>query len=123
MTPVELKNRTMEFAVRTLKMVDALPKSVAGRTVGNQIARSATSVAANYRAALRGRSRAEFLSKIGVTLEEADETTFWLELTIQAGLLPKSRLHALYIEAEELTKIFNATRSTTKRRPGKNQKS
>ncbi|QIF00965.1 four helix bundle protein [Roseimicrobium sp. ORNL1] len=123
MTPVELKNRTMEFAVRTLKMVDALPKSVAGRTVANQIARSATSVAANYRAALRGRSRAEFLSKIGITLEEADETTFWLELTIQAGLLPKTRLQPLHTEAEELTKIFNATRSTTKGRSGKNQKS
>jgi four helix bundle protein len=72
---------------------------------------------------LRGRSRAEFLSKIGTTLEEADETTFWLELTMQAGLLPKGRLQALHTEAEELTKIFNATRSTTKRESGKNQKS
>ncbi|WP_211325416.1 four helix bundle protein [Roseimicrobium gellanilyticum] len=113
----------MEFAVRILKMVDSLPKSVAGGTVANQIARSATSVAANYRAALRGRSRAEFLSKIGVTLEEADETTFWLELTMRAGLLSPTRLQPLHTEAEELTKIFNATRSTTKRRPGENQKS
>jgi four helix bundle protein len=113
----------MEFAIRILKVVDALPKTVAGRTVGHQIARSGSSVAANYRAALRGRSRADFANKIGIVLEEADESAFWLELSTRAGLLPAKRLEPLIHEAEELTKIFNATRVTTKRRAGASQKS
>ncbi len=125
MTPAELKSRTMEFALRSLKTADALPKGVAGRTVAGQIARCAASAAANDRAALRGRSRADFLNKIGITLEEADESAFWLELTIKAGLLPEAHIQPLHAEAEELTKIFNATRSSTKRSsgPGPNQKS
>jgi four helix bundle protein len=114
MTKEELKKRTMNFAVRVLKMADALPKSVAGRTVAGQIARSGCSVAANYRSALRGKSRADFINKITIVLEEADETAFWIELTERAELLPPVKLRKLFIEAEELTKIFNATRSTAK---------
>ena len=110
----ELAERTMSFAVRVLKMVERLPKSVAGRTVGSQIARSATSVAANYRAALRGKSRADFAHKITVVLEEADETEFWIELTRRAELLPADRLDDLQREALELVRIFNATRTTAR---------
>jgi len=80
MTNQELKERTMDFAVRVLTMVDALPKTTAGKAVGNQIARSGTSVAANYRAALRAKSDADFINKITIVLEEADESGFWLEL-------------------------------------------
>src|SRR5438876_8786248 len=116
MTPTELKKRTMEFAVRVLKMADALPRTVSGRTVANQIARSGCSVAANYRAALRGKSRADFVNKITTVLEEADETAFWIELTERAGLLQSKRLKALQDEAEQLTRIFNATRSTARNR-------
>ena len=123
MTTHELKERTMDFAVRVLKMVDALPKTTAGKTVGNQIARSGTSVAANYRAALRAKSDADFINKITIVLEEADESGFWIELAERAKLLPGNRLKDLLQEAEELTKIFNATRSTTKRRIRKNHKS
>ena len=123
MTSNELKERTMEFAVRILKMVDALPKTTAGRTVGGQIARSGTSVAANYRAALRAKSDADFISKITTVLEEADESGLWIELAQRAELLPAKRTQALFQEAEELTKIFNATRSTTKRRSRANPKS
>jgi four helix bundle protein len=123
MTTHELKERTMDFAVRVLKMVDALPKTTAGKTVGNQIARSGTSVAANYRAALRAKSDADFINKITIVLEEADESGFWIELAERAKLLPSKRLKALLQEAEELTKIFNATRSTTKRRIRPNHKS
>src|SRR5437899_1471469 len=111
MTPVELKERTMEFAVRVLKMADALPKTVSGRTVANQVARSGCSVASNYRAALRGKSRADFVNKITIVLEEADETAFWIELSQLAGLLPAKRLARLLAESVELTKIFNATRT------------
>jgi four helix bundle protein len=111
-----LKERTMDFAVRVLKLAEALPKSVSGRTVANQIARSGCSVAANYRSALRGRSRADFANKINIVLEESDETEFWLELTARAKLLPANRLRSLRTEANELTRIFNATRTTTRNR-------
>lgn len=106
----------MDFAVRVLKMVDALPKTTAGRTVGGQIARSSTSVAANYRAALRAKSDADFINKITIVLEEADESGFWIELAERTELLAPKRLKGLRQESEELTKIFNATRSSTKRR-------
>jgi four helix bundle protein len=115
MNSTELKERTMQFAVRVLKMADALPRCVSGRTVANQIARSGCSVAANYRAALRGKSRADFANKITTVLEEADETTFWIELTQRASLLPPGRLLKLHTEALELTKIFKATRATTRK--------
>jgi len=95
-------------------MADAMPKMVSGRTIANQIARSSCSVAANYRAALRGKSRADFINKITSVLEEADETAFWIELTERARLLPSKRLTKLRTEAEELTKIFNATRTTAR---------
>jgi len=123
MTTKELKERTMDFAVRVLKMVDALPNTTAGRTVGGQIARSSTSVAANYRAALRAKSDADFINKITIVLEETDESGFWIELAERAELLPTKRLSALRQESEELTKIFNATRTTTKRRARPNHKS
>src|SRR5688500_14228596 len=112
----ELAERTMKFALRVLKLVDALPKTAAGRMVGAQIARSATSVAANYRAALRGKSRADFINKITIVLEETDETDFWIELTKRAELLPVGRLDELQNEAVELIRIFNATRTTARNR-------
>jgi four helix bundle protein len=114
MTSIELKQRTMQFAVRVLKLADALPNKPSGRAIANQIARSGTSVAANYRAALRGKSRADFINKITIVLEEADETGFWIELTELAGLLPAKQLNALRQEAEELMRIFNATRTSTR---------
>ena len=104
----------MQFAVRVLRFADALPKTVSGRTVANQVARSGCSVAANYRSALRGKSRADFINKITIVLEEADETGFWIELTERAGLLHSKRLKALQDEAEQLTRIFNATRTTAR---------
>ena len=114
MNPAELKERTAQFAVRVLKLADALPNKTAGRTIANQIARSGCSVAANYRAALRGKSRADFVNKITIVLEEADETAFWIEMIERTGLLPPKRLVELRTEAEELTKIFNATRMTAR---------
>ncbi len=104
----------MQFALRVLKLADALPNKPSGRAIANQVARSGTSVAANYRAALRGKSRADFMNKITIVLEETDETRFWIELTERAELLPAKRLNGLRAEAEELMKIFNATRSTAR---------
>jgi four helix bundle protein len=84
MTEEDLKKRTKLFALRVLKLVAALPNNVAGRTIGNQVARSATSVAANYRAACRARSKIEFISKLGIVEEEADERALWLELIFES---------------------------------------
>lgn len=114
MTNEELKDRTMDFAVRVLRMAEKMPNTVSGQTVARQVARSGTSVAANYRAALRGKSCADFINKITIVLEEADETGFWIELTDRAKLLPNQKLVALHDESEELVKIFSATRRTAR---------
>jgi len=116
MTPDEPKDRTIRYVVRVLKLAGALPNKPSGRAIANQVAPSGTSVAANYRAALRGKSRADFVNKITTVLEEADGTGFWMELAELAGLLPAMRLKALRQEAGELMKIFNATRSTARNR-------
>jgi len=94
MTTAELKARTKEFALLVIRLVDALPNTVKGRAIANQIMRSATSIAANYRAACRARSRAEFIAKIGVVEEEADETAFWLELMIDSNIRGKTQIMA-----------------------------
>src|ERR1044071_4169797 len=86
--------------------------TILGRAVANRIIRSATSVAANYRAACRARSRAEFIAKLGVVKEEADETAFWLELIIDSGLLTEARIHPLLTEAGELVAIMAASRKS-----------
>ncbi len=108
----DLKLRTKTFALRIFKLVDALPKTVQGRAVASQIIRSGTSVAANYRAACRARSRAEFIAKIGVVEEEADETLFWLELIIDARLLKAKRIRPLMVEADEIVAIMAASRKS-----------
>ncbi|NCC50616.1 MAG: four helix bundle protein [Spartobacteria bacterium] len=111
----ELKTRTKQFALRIMRLVDALPKTMAGRAIGNQIVRSGTSVGANYRAACRGRSKAEFAAKLGTVAEEADETCFWLELVIEGNLLPREQVEPLYKEADELTAIFTSGVRTAKK--------
>lgn len=92
MTPEELKVRTKTFGLRILKLVAALPASAPTRIIGNQILRSGTSVGANYRAACRARSRADFASKLAIAEGEADETLYWLELLAESGLVKPERL-------------------------------
>jgi four helix bundle protein len=108
----DLKARTKQFALRVMKMVDALPRTIQGRTIAKQIIGSSTSVAANYRAACRARSRAEFIAKIEVVEEEADESCFWLELIIDSGLLTEDRIRPLLSEAGELVAIMAASRKS-----------
>jgi four helix bundle protein len=120
MDKAELKARTKKFALRVIKMVDALPKNMVSDVLGKQILRSATSVAANYRASLRGRSTAEFISKIGIVEEEADETLFWLEMITEAKLLEVDKLKDLIKEADELTAIFTSIGKTAKINKNKN---
>src|SRR5256886_15623598 len=110
MTPEELKVRTKQFALRVLKLVAALPKTIEGRAIASQLVRCGTSVAANYRAACRARSRTEFIAKLGIVLEEADETQLWLELIIDSKLLSAKRVQPLLDEAGELVAIFVTSR-------------
>jgi four helix bundle protein len=109
----ELLARTKSFELRSLKLVDHLPRTASGRAIGNQLVRSATSVGANYRAACRSRSRAEFAAKLGIVAGEADESVYWLELVREAKLLPDSKIIALLGEANELTAIFTSARRTS----------
>src|SRR3712207_3830996 len=112
MNEVEMKDRTKKFALRILNLADALPTTRSGNVVAQQVVRSGTSVAANYRALCRAKSRADFIHKTSVVEEEADETGFWLELTIDAELLAKKRVAPLLAEANELTAMMVATRKT-----------
>jgi four helix bundle protein len=105
----ELKDRTKPFALRIMRLVDASPKSTKGHALASQLIRSGTSVAANYRAACRGRSRAEFIAQIGVVEEEAGETAMWIELIIADALLSKKKVQSLPDEANELVAIMAAS--------------
>jgi four helix bundle protein len=116
MNPTELKQRTKEFALRVMKLVDALPHTRSGNAIGAQLIRSGTSVGANYRASCRARSKAEFIAKIGVVEEEADESAFWMELITDGGLLAARKVSALLQEANELTAIMAASRISASRR-------
>jgi len=105
MTPEELKDRTKRFGLRIIKLVDALPKTTSGRAIGNQVILAGTAVGANYRAACRGRSKAEFAAKLGVVVEEADECGYWLELIMDGELIPRPQVEPLHQEANELAAI------------------
>jgi four helix bundle protein len=116
MTTEELKKRTFEFGIRVVKTVQSLPRTEIGRTLGRQLLRSGTSVGANYRAAARARSRADFVSKLGIVEEECDETAYWLEMIVTLELLKKARLATLRNEADELLAIVVASINTAKQR-------
>src|SRR6476661_5547329 len=111
----DLKKRTKAFALRILKLVDTLPKTTAGRALASQIVRSGTSVVANYRAACRARSTADFIAKLGIVEEEADETLFWLELLEESQLVPAAKLTAIKREADELLAITVVSIKTARR--------
>lgn len=110
MREAELKVRTKEFALRCIKLAGAMPSGPTGKVIGGQLLRCGTSVGANYRAACRGRSKAEFVSKLGIVEEEADESVYWMELMIDAGLLPAARIRPLLDEANQLVAIMVASR-------------
>lgn len=116
MKPEDLKARTKKFALNIIQLIETLPKNQIGKVISNQILRSATSVGANYRAACRARSSKDFISKIAIVEEEADETVYWLELINESGLNKSEILAELIKEANELTAIFTATGKTAKAR-------
>ena len=108
MNPDELKTRTKKYGLEIIRMTESLPTTRTASVITNQLLRSGTSVGANYRAACRARSRADFASKACIAIEEADETMYWLELLLEAGIVPKDRLSALMEEANELIAILTA---------------
>src|ERR1700759_4467740 len=105
---VELKNRAKAFALRVFRMSRAIPKTREANVIMQQLLRSSTSMAANYRAVGRARSKAEFVSKLGVVVEEADETVFWLEFLADTGIVKPAKLSELFNEANQLLLIFSA---------------
>lgn len=110
----ELKKRTKQFGLRVIRLVQALPRSQPADVIGKQLLRSGTSVGANYRAACRARSRAEFAAKVSIAIEEADESGYWMELLVEAGLMQSELLTSLIQEADELTAILTASVKTAR---------
>lgn len=107
-----LQKRTKAFTLRSIKLFQALPETEEAKIIGRQFLRSATSVGANHRAVSRSRSKAEFFAKLSVTIEEADEAMFWLEVIIEAHILPEQRVIALLKEAEAITRILAKARKS-----------
>ena len=116
MTTNELKERTFQFGIRVVRVVECLPKSDICRALGQQLLRAGTSVGANYRAAVRARSRAEFVAKLGIVEEECDEALFWMELLIALKFVKQSRLNDLVAEANELLAIIVTSIKTARHR-------
>jgi len=110
-----LRQRTKSMALRVIKLVQALPKTVTGEVVGKQVLRSGTLVAANYYSACKARSRKDFISKIGIAEVEADETAMWLELIVDARLMEETRVRELIGEVNEIISILAASRITAKK--------
>lgn len=116
MTPDELKDRTKKYALRIIRLTRALPNTPEGWVIGKQILRCGTSVGANYRAACRARSTAEFIAKIGIVIEETDESEFWLEIIIEAGLTKKELVKPLLNETKEILAIMIASINTARQK-------
>ena len=116
MTPQQLRNRTKSFAITILRVSRRLPGTEASRVIGRQLLRAGTAVGANYRAVCRARSDAEFVAKLGTVIEECDETGYWLELLVEAGICTPAALQSSQTEADELLRIMVASRETVRRR-------
>lgn len=112
--PEQLRDRTKQFALRVIRLFQALPKTTEAQVLGKQLLRCGTSVAANYRAACRARSRAELIPRIGIVAEEADESVLWLEMIGESKIMNGNRLQKISNEAKELAAIFSASQKTAK---------
>ena len=116
MNQEEMKRRTKQFALRIIRLVESLPRGRTADVIGNQLLRSGTSVGANYRAACRAKSNADFISKMGTVEEETDESLYWMELLIEAEIVKLDSLESLMKEADEILAITVASINTAKRR-------
>ena len=115
MTPDDLKKRTKEFGLRVIRLVEALPKTQTPAVIGKQLLDCAMSVGTNYRAACKGKSKADFIAKLGIVEEEADESIYWLEMLVEAKVIKSNLVADLLAEANELTAIIAASRITAKK--------
>ncbi len=117
MNEEEFKSRTKQLALRVIKLTDALPNTIAGNVIGKQILRSATAVGTNYRAVVcRTRPKADMIAKLGIVEEEADETLFWLEILVESGMVPESRLSDLMNEADEIVAMTVSSIKTLRKK-------
>jgi four helix bundle protein len=116
MTQAEMKRRTKQFALRVMNLVEGLPETNAGRVIGRQLLRSATSVGANYRAACRAKSTADFIAKLAIVEEEADESMYWMELLIESGQVKENLLTDLLDECNQIVSIVVSSIKTSKQR-------
>jgi four helix bundle protein len=116
MASFDLRERTKAFALRVIRLVESLPRTWTGSVIGKQLLRSGTSVGANYRAACRAKSNPDFVNKMAIVLEEADESAYWLDLIVDAKLVRPARLTNVQHEAEELVAIVVSSINTAKRR-------
>ena len=124
MTEQEFKDRTKQVALRIIKLVDSLPNTSAAQTIGRQLLRSGTSIGANYRAACRGKSTADVVNKLAIVEEEADESLYWLELLIDAGIVQNTKLSSRYGEVNEIVAMVVSSIKTLRgRRTIQNRKS
>jgi four helix bundle protein len=112
----DFAKRTMMFGLRVIRLVESLPKSQTARVIGSQLVRSGTSVGANYRSALRGKSRADFIAKMGIVEEECDETLYWMQMLVEAGVMKRSRLTELMNEADQIIAIVVSSIKTARSR-------
>ena len=110
----EIKRRTKRIGLEVIKLIDELPNKPSARAIGNQIIRSSTSIGANYRAACRAKSTADFVNKLKIVEEETDETVYWLELLVESGLVTKERISVLLPETNEVLSIIVASITTIK---------
>ena len=116
MDETQFKERTKKLALSTIRSVLALPKNTAAQVMGRQLLRSATSIGANYRAACRGKSKADLIAKLSIVEEEADETAYWLELLIESGLTSRETLLPMLQETEEILAMTVASIKTLRRK-------
>src|SRR5437867_3426785 len=112
-----MRDQTKRFAIGIVRLVRLIPRTPEGKVVGNQLLRAGSSVAANYRAVCRARTKPEFVAKIGVVVEEADESAFWLEFLIDADIMPETVVRPHLKEANELVAIFAASQRTARAQP------
>ena len=116
MTRAKFRRRTFEFGIRYIRLAESLRKTTVAQIIAKQLVRAATSVGANYRAAIRSRSRADFVAKMGIVEEECDETGYWIEVLVELGLLPKKRTSALQEEANEILAVTVSSIKTARKR-------
>jgi four helix bundle protein len=116
MNAAEFRSRTRAFALRVIRLVEALPKSRTADVVGKQLLRCGTSVGANYRAASRAKSTADFIAKMGIVEEESDESIYWMELIVESGLMTEKRVDDLMKEAHEILSMVVASIKTSRNR-------